>query len=61
MHTALRQPAPVPGGAPAHRAAAGGAHLRVPIGSPLPLAEIAAAHDLVDSDNRRRVVLDVTA
>lgn len=42
-------------------AAAAGGHLRVPIGSPLPLAEIAAAHDLVDSDNRRRVVLDVTA
>jgi NADPH2:quinone reductase len=33
--------------------------LAVPIASPLPLARAAAAHDQVDTDNRRRVLLEV--
>lgn len=40
-------------------AAADGA-LDIPIGEPLPLDRIADAHDLVDADSRRRVVLSIT-
>lgn len=42
-------------------AAAAEGDLNIPVGPALPLDEIAAAHDLVDADNRRRVVLDVTS
>lgn len=38
-------------------AAAGAGALTVPVADPLPLEQIARAHDLVDTDNRRRVVL----
>jgi len=41
-------------------AAAAGA-LTIRTADPLPLADVAAAHDQVDRDNRRRVLLDPTA
>jgi len=42
-------------------AAAAAGSLTIRTADPLPLADVAAAHDQVDRDNRRRVLLDTTA
>ena len=40
--------------------AASGGHLSIPIAEPFPLADAAAAHDQVDTNNRQRVLLKLT-
>lgn len=42
-------------------AAATEGHLTIPIAEPLPLTDVAAAHHQVDTDNRRRVLLDLVS
>ncbi len=41
-------------------AAAAAGDLEIPVAEPFPLAHVARAHDQVDADNRRRVLLDVS-